>query len=218
MKVQRNEYSIFKSVYNNELNKWVIRSLENHEIAESRYSKERYSDSIDYYKYLLTKNNNIYNNVSITVGESSLSKSINSIKNSWFKAADAVIADDNIEFLEQSKLEIFFEQTLDSYEIINDLGRKLIDEYYKKNSNIEHKVIAILHALSHIPYNKIDLLGPSIAGRCLCNRNIEISEFALKAFENWASRDDVQYLESVDLREEWLNEYLNKVIQYIKGM
>ena len=154
----------------------------------------------------------------ITSEQGTFSSSREEIENNWFKAADSIILEDTVEFLQESNLEVFFKQTLDNYIDAELLGEHLIEKYYKRNANIERKVIAILHALSHLDYEKIETIGPSIAGRCLSNKNIEIVEFALKAFENWASKEDLPFLESLSLKEMWLNNYVDEIINYIRGI
>ena len=221
MRLQTINCNNLKTIYAEVTNEQIFNTVKSDEVTKSRYSNEMFSDSLKYCNDLFKRQSTILHSsqkVSLAINEINLSNKKEHIEYSWNKAVDAIIADDSIEFLECSKLEVFFEKTLIEYNAFEKMGEKLIDKYYKLNANSDIKVIAILHALSHIDYKKIDLIGPSIAGRCLSNKNIEIIEFALKCFENWSAKDELQYLESLKLREEWLDDYLQKIIQYIKGI
>ena len=48
------------------------------------------------------------------------------------------------------------------------------------------------------------------------HKNLEVREFALKAFENWQSKDTLDFLHNISFEQQWMQEYLVKIIRYIE--
>lgn len=134
----------------------------------------------------------------------------------WQNAVDMIIREDLVEFCERSLLEEFFINTLKSFDRNSLIPQNWILNYYFKNANDESKVVHILHAISRIPCRLCGTQIFSIAGQCLSNKNPEVIEFALKAYENWRSKETLAVLASVKLSYNWLNSYLYDVIAYIE--
>ena len=44
------------------------------------------------------------------------------------------------------------------------------------------------------------------------NKNQEVKEAAIRAFESWGNLESLKILKNISLEEEWLSEYLNEVI------
>lgn len=73
-------------------------------------------------------------------------------------------------------------------------------------------LVGILHIISHIEYKEINPEGQVMALACLSNENLEVQDYAIKAFENWGNKESVNYLRSVKCLEDWLQNYLEEVI------
>ncbi|KNZ41684.1 hypothetical protein [Acetobacterium bakii] len=84
---------------------------------------------------------------------------------------------------------------------------------YIGNSNTS---IGILHIISHFEYNEIKPIGQTIAMAGFSNKNIEVKDFAIKAFENWNSKESICILQNSETSAKWLNEYLEEVIENLK--
>lgn len=155
-------------------------------------------------------------NFNLTTNEIKYSSNTDDIFKQWSKAVDAIITEDDVDFLEESNLERFFKSTIERFHD-GMFGNILIEKYYVKNANNDLRVLAILHAISHLNYEDIEHTGTLIAGACLPNKNIEIVEFALKAFENWGDKTNIEYLETVSLSDGWLQNYISEIIEYLQA-
>lgn len=80
------------------------------------------------------------------------------------------------------------------------------------NFNNFKVLVGLLHIISHIDYDEINPEGQIMALACLSNESIEVQDYAIKAFENWGSKDALIYLKNVKCSEEWLQSYLEEVI------
>lgn len=76
--------------------------------------------------------------------------------------------------------------------------------------------IGILHIISHFEYNEISPIGQLIATAGFSNKNIEVKDFAIKAFENWNSKESIDILENNETTAKWLDEYIEEVIINLK--
>ena len=117
--------------------------------------------------------------------------------------------------MEHCRLEDFLEKTIIVFEN-NDIGQSLIRKYFLKNFKYDYKLISVLHAVSHLDYKLVSDSGPFMASMCLNHKNLEVREFALKAFENWQSKDTLDFLHNISFEQQWMQEYLVKIIRYIE--
>ena len=103
-------------------------------------------------------------------------------------------------------------ETLKDEEIITNWFNRL---YFDAIQSSKLK-IGILHALSHIDYNKIYPVGQMIALAGLTDPDDEVIEFSIKAFENWQDRQSALLLKNRQLKKDWLQEYLDAVIKSLE--
>lgn len=154
-------------------------------------------------------------NVSCIVNRIPSSRDRKEIEEEWDSAVDSIIKNDDIEFLEYCRLEDFLEKTIIVFGD-NDIGQSLIRKYFLKNFKYDYKLISVLHAVSHLDYKLVSDSGPFMASMCLNHKNLEVREFALKAFENWQSKDTLDFLHNISFEQQWMQEYLVKIIRYIE--
>lgn len=154
-------------------------------------------------------------NFSYSINRISSSRDRKEIEQEWASAVDSIIKNDDIELLEYCNLEGFLEKTIKVFKN-DDLGQSFIRKYFMDNFKYDHKLISLLHAISHLDYELVSDSGPYLAGMCLNHKNLEVREFALKAFENWQSKDTLDYLQNIAFEQQWMQEYLVKIIRYIE--
>lgn len=92
----------------------------------------------------------------------------------------------------------------------------LLMEFFKKNYSNVHFTCGILHALSHMPYESVGISGEYMAIAAFQHKDIEVREFALKAFDSWKSKESLLFLESINCDLPWMQEYLVEIIANIK--
>lgn len=98
--------------------------------------------------------------------------------------------------------------------VASRLLQKMFGEYFN-NSRI---VVALLHLISHRSY---DEFGGSINSQLVLlafHRDKRIKKFALKVIDNWDSTEMLPYLLGTqDIKEQWLNDYKNKIVQHLEA-
>lgn len=112
------------------------------------------------------------------------------------------------------------EQFVRTYLKQNKHGTMLwLNSVFMKNIRNPHILIGILHMISHFQFKDVYPTGPTIAGFALARKNeLEIWDYAIKAFENWGDIECIDTLEMLHITEPWLQDYVNQVIRYLKGL
>ena len=91
-------------------------------------------------------------------------------------------------------------------------------ELYLYTYDDPHTLIGILHMLSHFDYESVSPQGPIMALALLQHKSQSVREFAIKAFENWGSKDAVDYLKQIKCDQSWLQQYLDGVIEDLENI
>lgn len=94
---------------------------------------------------------------------------------------------------------------------------KCIMDMYASNYDNPKILIGFLHILSHFPYQDVTPYAPIMALALLQHKSNSVREFAIKAFENWGSRDSLGMLKSIQCDQPWLQNYLEEVISDIEN-
>lgn len=110
--------------------------------------------------------------------------------------------------LDEFILELIKINRLATKELLNDL---LIEEY-----NDASIVCGLLRTVSHIDYDEITPQGDTMALAALSHIDLEVKECGIRAFENWANSESLSVLESTNIDNPFLQNYLDKVILDIK--
>lgn len=110
-----------------------------------------------------------------------------------------------------------FENELDSFlrECLAKDGmatKEWLNEIFLEHFEDVSVVVGILRAIAHLEYDEISPTGPTMALAALSHRDIEVRECGIRAFENWESRDGLEYLKAIRCEERWLQDYLERVI------
>lgn len=100
--------------------------------------------------------------------------------------------------------------------IQNENVLKAINQIYIDSFNDENVLLKILNAISQIEYEKVNPYGQTIAIAAISNKNIIVKQKAIETFERWHNEDSIKILENIDVKEKWLQRYLEKVIAYLK--
>jgi hypothetical protein len=95
---------------------------------------------------------------------------------------------------------------------------KWIYDLYCENSNDKEFIVGLLKTIAHMPSNKITSEYLAIAQKCLESESLDIKENAVRIFENWEYTDIIPILEKIDFGDPFLDNYLQGVIQDLKGL
>ena len=153
---------------------------------------------------LLSKNNKII-----------VTQDTSEISYSWFKDRIVSVADysevvpGNYTAVEQVIFDAF---SLESREKV----LQWLNQVFLEKSKSKAIIANILFAISHLEYEDVYPVGPTIAMLALNNTNRVLVELAIHAFENWGSKDSIQYLESYKPDDLLNQKNWNRVIEYVR--
>ena len=88
-----------------------------------------------------------------------------------------------------------------------------LNEIMGENMDNPHILRGLMHIISHYPYQYVHPIGPTMAGVLLNNKDNSVKDFAIKAFENWNSKETIGYLKYTEFSTDWLKEYAQAVIE-----
>lgn len=92
---------------------------------------------------------------------------------------------------------------------------KLFLSNFTLDSIKNHRVVGLLHIISHMEYEEVWPQGQTMAISALNHKNKQVAEFAIKCFENWGHPDGVEILNSINFATSWLREYAEEVVREI---
>jgi hypothetical protein len=126
----------------------------------------------------------------------------------------AMLQEENFESGVANPSEDFFnvllhKDSMGALNCVDEIFWTHLDACEKKRANV---LIGILHMLSHCTYADVYPIGQTLAALALNHKEIEVCEFAVKCFENWANKDCVDKLKAMNIHSQWLKEYVYDVI------
>lgn len=74
----------------------------------------------------------------------------------------------------------------------------------------------LLHALSHIDYDKVYPNGPMFAMAMLSSKDRRVVAYAMKAFSNWNDKDSLKYANNIAPQQDWAKKEWNRIVSYIE--
>lgn len=105
---------------------------------------------------------------------------------------------------------------IDNLSINSIATKEWINKIYLNNFDNSEYTIGILRLISRLEIEDISPQGPTMAIAALAHQNEEIQETAIRAFENWSSLKHIEILKTVQVKSEWLVDYLSSVITNIE--
>lgn len=90
--------------------------------------------------------------------------------------------------------------------------KQWLNQLFISNFSDPTVTVGLLRVISHLDYEQIAPQGPTMALAALSNRNSEIQECGIRAFENWVHPESLRILKEVHCHESWLEDYLKQVI------
>lgn len=127
---------------------------------------------------------------------------------------------DNLEtLLFSSEIELGKFSDFDKFVIDNiekEYTLKAISKIYVENYDSEEILTKILNAISEVDYRKVGEIGEMIAISSVANKSLIVKQKAIETFEKWNYKGAITILENLDIREQWLKNYINKIINNLK--
>lgn len=97
-----------------------------------------------------------------------------------------------------------------------DQPMKMLSDIVNRNLTDEHVLEGVLHILSNYQYDEINPIGITIAIACRNNLSPIVQDLLITCFEKWDSYETIAMLEELDLKQKWLSDYRDAVIEQIK--
>ncbi len=115
---------------------------------------------------------------------------------------------------ESSQTEIYLSKEISN--LGSEQTMNLLMTFFKEAYSNAHFVCGILHTLAHLSYEAIAPAGEFMAMAAFQHKDIEAREFSLKAFDSWASKESLKFLEHIHCDLPWMQEYVDEIITNIK--
>ena len=127
----------------------------------------------------------------------------------------AIIRNTYFELGETTETETYFDRLVLKHKDLS-YALALISEIVNTHLSDDHILEGVLHILSEQDYEDIGSLGITIGLACKSNQSPVIQDMLIACFEIWDYPSGVIVLEHIKTTESWLEEYRNKVINYLK--
>lgn len=92
----------------------------------------------------------------------------------------------------------------------------IISHIFIQSMSDKNILLSLLKAISNLSYESIYPFGQTVAVAALVNKDVEVIEGGIRAFENWGSREGVSVLENTKLAFDWLELYRQQTIAYLR--
>lgn len=94
----------------------------------------------------------------------------------------------------------------------------IINHIFLQSMSDKNVLLYLLKAISNLPYDSIYPFGQTVAVAALINKDVEVAEAGVRAFENWGSKDGVSVLEGTKLSYDWLELYRQQTVAYLRDI
>jgi hypothetical protein len=123
----------------------------------------------------------------------------------------------NSDFLEYGSVTRCDELLQDWFELLGQKLGPVINYIFLKSLREKQSILLLLKAISNLQYGDVEPYGQVQAMAYLAMEDDELAEAGIRAFENWESSFGIEILQSVQMRESWLEKYRLATIEYLKG-
>ena len=129
----------------------------------------------------------------------------------------SMISNEDVESGITNPSERYFEAMMDKDRLaaLNSISTLFMNNYSSAKNKVSI-LVGILHIVSHFDYWSVYPSGQMMAVNALSHDNKEVNEYGVKCFENWENPDCIEKLEAVHYSSQWLQEYVDDVIQELR--
>lgn len=136
-------------------------------------------------------------------------KRLNEFKKTHTLKLFRIIDEQNFEYGYESEADEFIRDMMNQNRSVT---KEWINSIFIENFENSKITVAILQILSHMEYFEVIPQGPTMAIAGFSHNSLEVRETAIRAFENWGTKESLSALKSVKFDEPWMQEYQGKVI------
>lgn len=120
-----------------------------------------------------------------------------------------LLREEDFEYGIETKTDIFVKEKFQ----LNALAtRSWINQIFIDHFDDANIVVGILRVIARLEYFQIYPAGQTMAIAAFSHENEEVQECGIRAFENWEVYDSLKVLESLQVKSDWLQDYINNVL------
>lgn len=123
------------------------------------------------------------------------------------------------DLIEKSEIEWGYLSDFEEYLIANKKKNKiilLINEIFIENLANTDVIVKIFHAFSKLSYEDTFPYAQTMCIAAMAIKDSQIQESAIELFEAWRNKEALDLLKKIDIRDNWLKKYADKVINEIE--
>jgi len=94
----------------------------------------------------------------------------------------------------------------------------IIQHIYTKEIHHSIAIQSLLKAISYLPYERIAPFGMTLAMAACSNKDDEVKEAGIRAFEVWGHRDGITILKHMEASWKWLEDYRLETVAYLESL
>ncbi len=98
----------------------------------------------------------------------------------------------------------------------SDATKLWLANLYKDFIDRPSILVALLDVVGHLDYDTVTPSGPVMALAALSHSDVLVKEYGVRCFELWNHPDGIKILESASANVEWLQDYINHVLNQLK--
>jgi len=94
----------------------------------------------------------------------------------------------------------------------------IIQHIYNKEIHHSIAIQSLLKAISYLSYDRIAPFGMTLAMAACSNKDDEVKEAGIRAFEVWGHRDGITILKHMETSWKWLEDYRLETVEYLESL
>jgi len=126
-----------------------------------------------------------------------------------------LLSESIFEFGFETPAERYVRVSLDRY---GAFARDWLTRIFHRHYNKPSELCKILRTIAHFDYEKVSSQGAIMATAALFHVDAEVRECGVRCFENWEERSCLRILQNCRFPEDWLSEYVRRVIADLEGL
>lgn len=213
-----NQFSVINSTKYSQVSKWIdiapSISKTSSLLEDSSFDKTNTFDEA----FLKRKNNILLSerlSVAIKTEPINIKKDTTENIEYYEKKLLKIIKNDNYENGLVSDIEQYMIVEKDKYnlETVKKAVMNIFYKFFTKDRNI---IEGILNLLSSRSYEEMSPEGPIMCCALIQHKDIYLRDLAIQTLKKWDSKKALSFLEGLQCDQKWLQEYLNRVKDYLK--
>lgn len=124
-----------------------------------------------------------------------------------------LIYEEDFEYGLENRIDVFLREKM----LTNSCATKeWLNSIFIRNFDDTKILISILRAISRMNFDEISPQGPTMVIAGLSHDNLQVQECSVRVLENWENSESLRILENVKVRQSWLQDYIDDVVNDLR--